>query len=706
MMIGLRLKHSVKYLNIGIFLILAVIFLLLQPYHKLSTNLLSLLPQNEESKLLKIYEAFKSSHEIIVAVKGSDEKAYKNIKELEQRILANDFIELKQNFFTNEHLKSYIKKYQFYLQNFNEQNLDETEILGKLQKSYKSLMTNPLYSSVDKIDPLKLFSRDDIAFPIGLKNGHLFLDDYGYMSIFTFKAGTNQQRVYNVFEKEITPETKIFGPLFYFVENAAKIKSEVNYLVMAGMLILIVLYFLILKNALLLTNTILTLLSSSMLALIAVTLIWDEVSVFVLVFGMAISTVSIDYMFHHYFCGFYEKKVGFNRSVFYGFLSTFLAFFIVSFVDFPFIRQVSIYALISLSSSYLIFAFIYPNLSFTYPKTEINLPSLNLFKAKYYKYFVFILIGIISFLSVILSMDLDIKNLDYKNVKLKNLEEFFSEKLGSSGKIPFIIKAKSIDTLIEKSRAIKALHSEAIVPLSNLLSQEEFQHRKEVFSKINFLHVRDKIVDKANTVGFRKDFFAHAYSQDLLHVKSPHYEIDTVRQLGFDVVSDGRDYFTYGLVLKDTKLEGVYFIDSTRLFKNSLEAVNTELLYCGVLILFSILLILRLGAKNSFYKSLSFVLFPLASTLFIISFNPINIIQIFMLFVIVSLSIDYGIYMSEASISKQSKRAILFSLLSTFAGFGILIFSSIGALFYIGEVTITGLVSVLILLVMGTKNEN
>lgn len=706
MKIGSRLKPFVKYLNIAIFLILAGMFLLLSPHQKLSTNLLSLLPQNEETKLLKIYENFKSSHEVIVLIKGSDAKAYKNIKELETRILSNDSIALKQNFFTNEHLKSYIQKYQFYLQDFNEAKLEKTQILSTLQQSYENLITNPLYSSVDKIDPLDLFTREDMNLSVNLKNGHLFLDDYGYMSVFTVRTGANQKKVYDVFAQEMSDEVKSFGPLFYFVENAAKIKSEVNLLAMGGVGILILLYLVILKNSRLLVNTILTLLSSSILALLVVTLLWDEVSIFVLVFGMAISTVSIDYMFHHYFCGFYEKKLGFNRSVFYGYLSTFLAFFIVSFVNFPFITQVSTYALISLSSSYLIFAFIYPKMSFRKQKINIVLPSLKLLKAQHYKVLVFSLLGILTLVSFTLTMDFDIKNLDYKNKKLKNSEAFFAEKLGSNEKNPFIIKAKSIDALIEKSREIKALHTEAIVPLSHLLSTKEFEHKKDIFSKIDFLHVRDEVTQKANAVGFRQDFFSSAYSKDLLHVSRPDYDLKMMEQFGFDVVFDGHDYFTYGLISRGITLEGITLIDSAKLFKKSLETINYELLLSGILILFSTVLILLKSSKNSFYKSLSFVLFPLATTVCFLSFHPLNVLQIFMLFVIVSLSIDYGIYVSEQTLSKQSKHAILFSLMSTFAGFGVLVFSSIGALFYIGEVATIGLVSVCILLVIGSKNEN
>ncbi len=59
-----------------------------------------------------------------------------------------------------------------------------------------------------------------------------------------------------------------------------------------------------------------------------------------------------------------------------------------------------------------------------------------------------------------------------------------------------------------------------------------------------------------------------------------------------------------------------------------------------------------------------------------------NILHLFMLFVLLSISIDFGIYMGSRKINNNSYKAVLYSLLSTFAGFGVLIFSKTNALFF------------------------
>lgn len=294
-----------------------------------------------------------------------------------------------------------------------------------------------------------------------------------------------------------------------------------------------------------------------------------------------------------------------------------------------------------------------------------------------------------------------VTNLDYHNVKLKELESFFKSKLHSSDKTAFIIKARSIDALIEKN---KELHSaDAIIPLSNLISSDSFKKRKEAFSKIDFLHAKEELSQNAENLGFRKDFFHQAYSAELLYPKEPKYTLEGINSYGFDVLFDGSFYYSYGFMKSSDNVEGVYFVDSVNLFEKSLCNIYMQLYICGLLIFVSIILILYFATKENFFKALSYILAPIAFCLFVMSFADVNILQIFMLFVITSLSIDYGIYMSENSVDTKVHKAIIFSLLSTYAGFGVLFFSSIGVLFYIGEVATFGLLAILILLVIGKK---
>lgn len=86
-------------------------------------------------------------------------------------------------------------------------------------------------------------------------------------------------------------------------------------------------------------------------------------------------------------------------------------------------------------------------------------------------------------------------------------------------------------------------------------------------------------------------------------------------------------------------------------------------------------------------------------------FIEFNILHIFMIFILLSFSIDYGIYTSKR-LDKKTKEAIIYSLLSTFAGFGVLIFSKINSLKAIGVIATIGIIAIALLLIFSKRSNN
>ncbi|MBC8236595.1 MAG: hypothetical protein H8E76_00015 [Helicobacteraceae bacterium] len=72
--------------------------------------------------------------------------------------------------------------------------------------------------------------------------------------------------------------------------------------------------------------------------------------------------------------------------------------------------------------------------------------------------------------------------------------------------------------------------------------------------------------------------------------------------------------------------------------------------------------------------------------------------HIFSLIILIAIGIDYGIYMSRTDKPSSTMLAIKYSLLSTFAAFGVLVFSSITALNSIGLVITLGIATIFILI--------
>ena len=114
---------------------------------------------------------------------------------------------------------------------------------------------------------------------------------------------------------------------------------------------------------------------------------------------------------------------------------------------------------------------------------------------------------------------------------------------------------------------------------------------------------------------------------------------------------------------------------------------------------------LFLVCRKTLALSASYVLLPTALILLLAFTGTFTIAHLFMLFIMMLFGIDYGIYMSnEKSFEDGTKSAILFSIVDTFAGFGVLIFSDIEALHGMGLVSCMGTAAIFLLL-MGRKSH-
>jgi predicted exporter len=109
---------------------------------------------------------------------------------------------------------------------------------------------------------------------------------------------------------------------------------------------------------------------------------------------------------------------------------------------------------------------------------------------------------------------------------------------------------------------------------------------------------------------------------------------------------------------------------------------------------------LFLSTRDNYLLSFTYLIFPIALILSLSFFMTFNILHFFMLFVILSISIDFGIYLGSKELDKSIYRAILYSLFSTFAGFGVLIFSKINALFSIGIIASIGILAIALLIII------
>lgn len=700
------MNHFIKRLNILVLLLCATLFFTLGYHQHISNSVLSILPTGENKALLQQYDQFQNSKTLLIAQKGLNEASFKSFQALQNRLLTLKELTL-QTTQTNEVFETYKKEYALYYKTFDQEKFNNLDVKQELEQLYTQLTQSFFAPSIDTIDPFGLFTSNTTANLLQLKNNHLSIHNYGYAAVFTIDSNVNTLQKYQALYKtlhEIVPPNEniqMFSTLFYYVENEQAIKSDVNIIVTLALIALLVLYVIIVRNIQLLFHTLTALLTSTVVAMLFITVVYDEVSVFVIVFGISISSVAIDYMFHHYMHDYYNSKKAFNKEVFYGFMTTFIAFFVVSFISFDLIKQISLFTLVALCISYIQFAFLFPIIGFKAPKT---LPFSFVNFALPSKYILlFSIMGIIVG-AFFIQLDTNLKNLDYDNKSLKIQEQFFKNIFEKEASIPVILTAKNVDELLENFAHLQNHYTTVQSKLDTLITSKEFTQTNALLQSKAFQTLQSKIQKNALLYGFRPEFFAQSYQTKM---QIPTWSLETLQSMGFDILHVNGKLATLVSVSQQEfsqkpQLPFAKPLSLRLMFEESLTAIQHQLVFLGAITVIVIFILLALITKKAFFKAMNFLLFPLSMIMLFSLFTPFNVLHLFMLFIIMALCIDYAIYTAK-SLDTQTKKAIIYSLLSTFAGFGVLVFSQINALQSIGSIATIAVLSLFILLIFSKR---
>ena len=467
---------------------------------------------------------------------------------------------------------------------------------------------------------------------INLKDGIYIID---------IEKNAKMQDFYDNFKSHIDSAKKDdgkFSDLKYFsseilmIENSKAIFDDVNLIMVTSIVFLIVLYIFILRIPFLSLNTLITIISANLLGITVVTMVYDNVNIMSLNFGVAIGNLAIDYMLHHHFFRLYMHHFKFNKSVFYGFITTFAGFFICLFMPFPLLSQLSLYAMVCLIVSYLSFGFLYQEIRFKKPIFYKNMRRLR--KPKINNRFI-ILTSIIILAVCLpnLKLDYNLEKLDYENKQRLADRDFFIKELGQDSTI--------------------LLYAD---------SKEELQN--------NIYKIAGNITLKSNP--------------------------QTAKILQKD------DKFYTKLNIDSNDLESIKDLDfvDTRSIKELSDEITSGI-YKPMIIVLSIVIVIMVAIVFAVTRSLvsfSYTIAPLSIISLYFLTSEVNIMHLFSLLIIVVSSVDYGIYVEKEGENIKTLHAIIFSSITTIAGFGFLSFSNILALRSFGLTIAIGLIVILALL--------
>lgn len=693
-----------KYTNYLVLVLLLLAGVLLKDSIHISTNLLSLFASKESLEKLRIANKLGYSKEMLVLVNGFDRTSKKTLKALVKEFKNLDEIEaVSYKLRPSKEIQKYYKDYHFLLADFNNTEFSEDILKEKLQKLYDGLSSSVVYRPIDKNDPLNLFTMKEKETPPH-KGKYITLGNEGYLLKITTNIEPSQMaeaRVLYVKVKAILkqyPQSLAFAPFFYSVENSAKIKGDVQFIVALSTIILLLIYLVMLRDIKLLSHTFTALISSMLFATLVCTTLVEDFGVLSLAFGTTLTAVSIDYFFHYYFHGFYQGKKRFDTSVFYGFITTIVAFGIFALMPVAMIAQISLFALLSLSFAYLLFTFLFPYLEIKSYKTVI-VESKSTFKISSY------IVSIVSLLllaygALTINFDTNVRNLDYQNVKLQKLQTLFSE--ANTLKLnPVIVQGQTKEELLGTLHYLQKVQNKSVSFTNFIPKNNTCLKKKEVLKNYDFLALNTRLNEVATSVGLKEGYFKNTYLGVQNSPDCKAIDWSMFSSIGLHIIKQDETLYTIALVenIKDAiRIDKIEPIDVASIFSRVAKDMLDNILLYSFAVLIVVFGLLLLSVRRRFFYALNYILFPLGLTLAVLStFYELNIMHLFSLIILIAIGIDYGIYMSKSKELSSTTLAIKYSLLSTLAAFGVLLFSSITALYSIGLVISLGVSALFIL---------
>jgi len=695
-----------KRINYFIFALLLLSLFIFKDSIHISTNLLALFAPKESVEKLYIANELGYSKEMFIAVKGFDRRAKKDLKQIAEKI--ERLKGIKNVVYTtlpDQKIQNYFNQYYPLLATFDSTKLTKEEIKKRLNSLFIAQKHNFFYTPIDKNDPLKLFVMNRNTLNVGHKGKYLILADYGYLIKVTTDVDPSQmeaaKRLYKDVKSVISSYKNViaFAGFFYSVENSAKIKADVKWIVILSTILLLTIYFGMLRSVKLLMHTTLTLMSSMIFAALICTTTIENFGVLSLAFGTSLTAVSIDYFFHYYFHSFYRKKKVFDKNVFLGYLTTLSAFAIFAFIPVPMISQISIFALLSLTFAYLVFTFVFPFLDIQEHRVK-NIQKPFKYRVPAYVVTLFSLV-LLAYSAYHLRFDNDIRDLDYQNIKLQKLQAVFAnankEKLS-----PVMVEASSQKELLQRVHLLAKRSAHSFSFATFVPSQKECDIQKRRLKEYDFKRLKNIINKEAKQLGFRENYFSLAYDFTDKLPSCEHIDLHIFQTYNLALYQKGNKFYSIAMVDDLNKIKDLQFatpMNAQVIFSKVANQMLRDILLYSSIVLIVIIALLIFSVRERFFYALNYILFPLAVSLGIIAtFFALNIMNLFALIILIAIGIDYGIYMSASQQKSKTMLAIKYSLLSTFAAFGVLIFSSITALNSIGLVITLGCTAIYLLI--------
>lgn len=716
-----------KSLTLIIFFLATIIFYIIVLFgnNRISFDLLSIFPANyPEVERLEAYQKFDSSQKILFEITPKNSEYIKIFKEELQKtygikkVINNikDFSSPKFNQFINETslLRSNLQL---------PENQNKEWVKAKLIQLKKVLYTSPflLSSDIIKNDPLDIFTEIKPSL-LGIKSiisptGHLISPNGTIMMGETHISVSNIaesskmvdaiKSLIHTYRNDLT--IKYFSPHRYSVENSRALQKIITIMLIFITLAIFLFYWKVVGSIRLILATYAVIGASILLSFIITTQIYSTLSIFTLAFSTTVLGLAIDYSAHYYVTGnLYEKPYKINRDIFLAYFSSAAGLLLLSFSDFPLLKQIGLFCSLGLTFSFFGTTWLLPR--FGDFKFDNKTPMFSKSKLKY-RFFYVAVAGSILLIIILLSnmhIDSNLRNLDYNNKITKPIETYFNHLMSAGNKI-CLISANSREVLLEKTEKIKSEFKDQKVKslfITDFLPSRKIQSdRIKQIKTTDWTTIKILLDEESKKLGFKTDFFKNTYVFNQLTILNSY---DKLSNTGMQIIHSNNKYYTAGLVEQAAlPVPNVYFLNSETILKE----MQKEIFYQFYLII-GITILLICSGLAMVYKNLSkvvvstaFILMPMAAALTIMKLFRIelNILHLFSFLMILIAGIDYGIYYNTAEKFHTIRFALFISAVTTLINFIPFLFTNTGALISTAIPIVTGIMTILIIALLKGK---
>lgn len=646
----------------------------------------------------------------------------------------------------------------------------DSEIKKTLYADFRALISPA--SMVSK----KYISKDPLNItPIALKhlnrlqsdnnyeifNNHIFTKDKKHLLLFITSKYPNEETGKNKIlidginktlkELQIQfPEIKaeIFGAPVISVGNAERIKKDIILTVSIALSLLFLFLSLFYKR---LDIFFIIFLPAGFGAAVSIAILYllkGEISAISLGIGSVLVGISIDYSLHIFTHFRTKNKISeiFNDvaiPILMSSVTTAVAFFCLLFVSSDALKDLGLYAGISVIAAALFALIVLPHFlkmkknSETSQKKNIieKLTAYNFHKNKY----ALILLSVITITSVFTfhkaKFESDMDKMNYMSPELKKAEKNL-DKISNDAlrKMYFAVTGKTLDNALkanddlnkkikqlQKTGIVKSYNSISYFLVSDSLQQERINLWNKFIKKKNIDTIKQKIIKYGKKYGFKETAFSKFYILLNKDFKPLNYKTKQklISVLGNDLITENKDLTSIVTLIKLKQKdkpevykkipagENIYIVDKKYITDKIVNILKNDFNELVKISLFAVFLILLFYFGRIELTLITFIpmliswLWTLSIMyLFNFKFTVFNIIISTFIF---GLGIDYSIFMSRGLLQKYRcginnlpsyKTSVLLSAITTITAIGVLIFAKHPAMRSIAFLSVTGIISV------------